>query len=395
MKTQLTTNLFANLICSNCGAIYSGSSINSISPCCNKALLANYHLNDYASKELINTHDSSMWRYASLLPIAGRENIVSLKEGGTPIISLDNLAAKNNMASVLIKDESYNPTGSFKARGLSAAVSKAKELGIDKLIIPTAGNAGAALAAYCAKAGMQCIVVMPEHTPDVFKRECILFGAELILVNGLIDHCAKRVEEIKRNRDYFEVSTLKEPYRLEGKKTMGYEIAEQLHWELPDIIVYPAGGGTGMIGIWKAFREMLKLGWINGPLPKMIAAQSKNCAPLALAVNNRSNWKENFSPIPTIANGLAVPFPFGMELMLEVIDASGGEVTTVNEQEIIEAVKEVAQTEGLLLSPEGAAAWKAIEHLAKSKKISAHERVLFLNTATGYKYLQSISMELI
>ena len=300
MKTQLTTNLFANLTCSNCGAIYSGSSISSISPCCNKALLANYHLDDYSSKELINTQDHSMWRYAPLLPIADRENIVSLKEGGTPIISLDNLAAENNMASVLMKDESYNPAASFKARGLSAAVSKAKELGIDKLIIPTAGNAGAALAAYCAKAGMQCIVVMPEHTPDVFRKECVLFGAELILVNGLIDHCAKKVEEIKSSRDYFDVSTLKEPYRLEGKKTMGYEIAEQLHWELPDVIVYPAGGGTGMIGIWKAFQEMMKLGWINGPLPRMIAVQSQNCAPLALAVHNRSNWKENFLPRPTL-----------------------------------------------------------------------------------------------
>src|SRR5215213_1241311 len=232
MKTQFTTNLFSQLICSNCGEIYSGFLLNTISTCCNKPLLANYHIDQYLPKELINVNDHSMWRYFSLLPIADKQNIVSLKEGGTPIISLDKLAANNDITSVLMKDEAFNPTGSFKARGISAAVSKAKELGIDRLIIPTAGNAGGALAAYCAKANMQCIEVM--------------------LVNGLIDSCAKKVQEIKKNKNYFDVSTLKEPYRLEGKKTMGYEIAEQLDWALPDVIVYPAGGGTGLIGIWKA-----------------------------------------------------------------------------------------------------------------------------------------------
>jgi len=331
-----------------------------------------------------------MWRYSSLLPIADKRNIVSLKEGGTPIISLDKLAAKNNIARLLMKDESFNPTGSFKARGISAAVSKAKELGIDKLIIPTAGNAGGALAAYCAKANMQCIVVMPEHTPAIFKIECSLPGSELILVKGLIDSCANKVQEIKRSKNYFDVSTLKEPYRLEGKKTMGYEIAEQLDWELPDTIVYPAGGGTGLIGIWKAFQEMLKLGWIKGPLPKMVAVQSENCAPIAVAAHHRSNWKENLSPLPTIANGLAVPFPFGMELMLDVIDSSKGEVVTVSEEQIINGIKDVSRSEGILLSPEGAAAWKAIEHLAKCKKISNDSNVLFLNTASGHKYLESI-----
>src|SRR5215213_2277781 len=288
MKTQFTTNLFSQLICSNCGEIYSGFLLNTISTCCNKPLLANYHLDQYLPKELINVNDHSMWRYFSLLPIADKQNIVSLKEGGTPIISLDKLAANNDITSVLMKDEAFNPTGSFKARGISAAVSKAKELGIDRLIIPTAGNAGGALAAYCAKANMQCIVVMPEHTPTIFKNECSLLGAEVILVNGLIDSCAKKVQEIQQSKNYFDVSTLKEPYRLEGKKTMGYEIAEQLDWALPDVIVYPAGGGTGLIGIWKALQEMLKLGWIKGPLPKMIAVQSENCSPLAMAGHHRS-----------------------------------------------------------------------------------------------------------
>ena len=390
MKTQLTTNRFSHLICSQCGEKYSGYSVNTISSCCNKPLLADYHIDEFTSTQLINGNDHSMWRYSSLLPIAEEKDIVSLGEGGTPIISLGKLAAENNISTVLMKDESFNPTGSFKARGISAAVSKAKELGIDKLIIPTAGNAGGALAAYCAKANMHCIVVMPEHTPAIFQTECRLLGAELILVKGLIDNCAKKVEELKRRNNYFDVSTLKEPCRLEGKKTMGYEIAEQMNWQLPGIIVYPAGGGTGMIGIWKAFHEMLKMGWIKDPLPKMIAVQSQNCAPLALALHQRQNWKENFLPLPTIAGGLAVPFPFGMDLMLDVIDSSGGEAVTVSEQEIIEGIKEVATTEGLLLSPEGAAAWKAIKRLAKRKKISVEETVLFLNTGSGYKYLESI-----
>jgi threonine synthase len=390
MKTQLTPNLFSQLICSDCGKIYSGCSLNTISACCNKPLLAGYHIEEYFPKELIIVNDHSMWRYFPLLPIPDKQNIISLKEGGTPIVALDKLAAKNNITTVLMKDESFNPTGSFKARGMSAAVSKAKELGIDKIIIPTAGNAGGALAAYCAKANMRCVVVMPEHTPEIFKKECSLLGAEVIVAKGLIDSCAKKVQEIQRSKNYFDISTLKEPYRLEGKKTMGYEIAEQLNWKLPGAIVYPAGGGTGLIGIWKAFNEMLKLGWIKEPLPKMIAVQSENCAPIARAVKHRSNWKENFLPLPTIAGGLAVPFPFGMDLMLDVIDSSGGEVVTVTEQEIIAAIKEVSRTEGLLLCPEGAAAWKAIERLAAHKKIDADNQVLFLNTASGHKYLESI-----
>lgn len=265
MKTPLQeTSLIEELYCSHCKKPYSPSVLNTFAPCCNKPLLAGYDLNIPFLKEEIDQKENSMWRYARMLPVSDRSNIVSLGEGMTPILSLDRLAERNRISSLLVKDESYNPTGSFKARGISMAVSKAKELGLDRLIISTAGNAGGALAAYCAKAAMQCTVVMPEHTPQVFKTECSLYGAELVLVKGLINDCAKKVEGIKKRFDYFDVSTLKEPYRLEGKKTMGYEIAEQLAWKLPDIIVYPAGGGTGLIGIWKAFREMLGLGWIRG-----------------------------------------------------------------------------------------------------------------------------------
>jgi threonine synthase len=331
-----------------------------------------------------------MWRYAPLLPVLNYDNIVSLGEGMTPILSLKTLAAKYERTNIFLKDESFNPTGSFKARGISVAVSKAKELGLDRLIIPTAGNAGGALAAYCAKAGMKCIVVMPEHTPQIFKQECKLYGAELILVEGLINDCAVTVNEIRNRLGYFDVSTLKEPYRIEGKKTMGYEIAEQLNWQLPDFIIYPAGGGTGLIGIWKAFKEMVALGWIHSSLPKMIAVQAANCAPLAAAISNPAHWNEHFKAEASIANGLVVPNPFGLDLMMEVIHESYGIVETVTEEEILQGIKEVAAAEGVLLSPEGSATWKALLSLRKKDIIGAEHSVLMLNTGSGYKYFENL-----
>ena len=389
MKTSIRPTLFDALSCSKCGKRYPGSQVNSFAHCCNKPLLAIYDLHPCSFRDLINASEDSMWRYSRLLPVEEKSNIVSLGEGMTPIVSFTKSSERLG-CSVVMKDESYNPTGSFKARGISVAVSKAKELGIDRLIVPTAGNAGGALAAYCAKAGMNCIVVMPEHTPSIFKDECRLYGAELILVEGLIDECAKTVEEIKSRKNYFDIATLKEPYRLEGKKTMGYEIAEQFDWKLPDVIVYPAGGGTGLIGIWKAFKEMETLGWIKEPLPRMIAVQSENCAPVAEAVRNPNEWKERFVPKPSFANGIAVPYPFGMDLVLDVIYSSNGEVITVSEAEIREGISEVAQTEGILLSPEGSAAWKGTEKLVSQKKVAPDDKILFLNTGSGYKYLRDL-----
>ena len=331
-----------------------------------------------------------MWRYAEMLPVIKESNVISLGEGMTPMFSLNKLADRYGFSDLLMKDESFNPTGSFKARGISMAISKAKEFGIEHCIIPTAGNAGGALAAYCAKAGIKCTVVMPAHTPQVFKQECELYGAELVLVDGLINDCAKKVMEINRHGQYFDISTLKEPYRLEGKKTMGYEIAEQMDWELPDVIIYPAGGGTGLIGIWKAFKEMIAMGWIKGPLPRMIAVQSKKCAPLLHAIKDPVNWKNNFMPEPTIANGLAVPYPFGMDMMLQVLKESGGTAIAVEDEEIVAGVKEIAKTEGMLISPEGAATWKALLHLNQNKIIASSETVLLLNTGSGYKYLENL-----
>lgn len=391
MQTEILPNLFSSLICSKCEKIFSNKILSTFTTCCNKPFLATYQLKPCSPEQMIDKNEKSLWRYYALLPVFNKENIVSLHEGGTAIHFLEKLSCKTAAASVWMKDESMNPTGSFKARGISVAVSKAKELGLDKLIIPTAGNAGGALAAYCAKADMKCIVVMPEHSPSIFKDECKAYGAELILVKGLINDCAEKVEEMKSKKDYFDISTLKEPYRLEGKKTMGYEIAEQMNWQLPDVIVYPAGGGTGLIGIWKAFQEMLQLGWIKEPLPRMVAVQSQNCAPLALAWKKNSEWKELLTPLPSLANGLAVPYPFGMDLMLQVIHSSDGDVVSVSEDEIMEGIKEVATEEGILLSPEGSAAWKAVEHLAKNKKLKENDKVLFLNTGSGYKYMETLA----
>ncbi len=383
-------SLAKSLHCSTCNKQYALTEINSYATCCNQPLLVSYHLEYWFSKSLIQTDKNNMWRYAALMPVLKPEHIVSLGEGFTPIFSLHKLADRYGFTNLLMKDESLNPTGSFKARGISTAISKAKELGISHCIIPTAGNAGGALAAYCAKADIKCKVVMPAHTPTIFIQECKLYGAEVVLVDGLINDCANKVAALNKNNTYFDISTLKEPYRLEGKKTMGYEIAEQLNWQLPDVIIYPAGGGTGLIGIWKAFKELKTLGWIQGSLPKMFAVQSQNCAPILHALKDRTDWKTKFTPIPTIANGLAVPYPFGMDMMLRVLEESNGSAINVSELEIINAVKEIAKTEGLIISPEGAATWKALQHLRNLNLIDSKEKILLLNTGTGYKYLDNI-----
>ena len=380
----------SSLKCSNCQKSYSLYEVNTYAVCCNKPLVVTYDLHAGLPKIQKQNLPGNMWRYAAMLPVLQQSNIVSLGEGITPVFALRNLAGKFGFSELLMKDESGNPTGSFKARGISVAVSKAKEFGIQNCIIPTAGNAGGALAAYCAKAGIACTVVMPTHTPKVFKDECDLYGAKLILVDGLINDCAKKVMELNAGNDFFDMSTLKEPYRLEGKKTMGYEIAEQMNWHLPDVIMYPAGGGTGLIGIWKAFKEMQAMGWITGPLPRMIAVQSENCAPLLFALKDKINWKENFTPRPTKANGLAVPYPFGMDMMLKVLQESGGTACAIAEEDIIDGVKEIAKTEGMLISPEGAATFKALIKLNRSGIINTDEKVLLLNTGSGYKYLDNL-----
>ena len=378
-----------SLRCVQCDKEYSSNEIHTYATCCNQPLIADYFLSGIG-KEIIDNTDLTMWRYSAFLPVSDRKNIVSLGEGMTPILPLNKLAATYNIDDVVMKDESFNPTGSFKARGISMAVSKAKEFNIKRCIIPTAGNAGGALAAYCAKASIECTVVMPEKTPDIFKQECILYGAELILVDGLINDCAKKAGQLKLQKEYFDISTMKEPYRLEGKKTMGYEIAEQCGWQLPDVIVYPCGGGTGLIGIWKAFKEMQEMGWITGNLPRMVAVQSANCASIEYAIKYPLTWKEKFTGHASVANGLAVPYPFAMDMIIKVLEESGGGTCSISESEIISAVKEIASEEGIIVSPEGAAAWKGVLKLLGSKKIHPSEKILVLNTGSGYKYINNI-----
>ncbi len=331
-----------------------------------------------------------MWRYREVLPVRDPVNIVSLGEGMTPILTPHHLRAKYALPGLLIKDESGNPTGSFKARGLSAAVSKAKEAGAHTCIVPTAGNAGGALAAYCAAAGMKAIVVMPRHTPQVFKDECRLYGADLVLVDGLISDCAKKVAELKQTIDCFDISTLKEPWRLEGKKTMGYEIAEQLNWELPDVILYPTGGGTGLIGMWKAFDEMERMGWVGSHRPRMIAVQAATCQPIVHTWHGAQPNCRNYVGRPSIANGLAVPNPFAERMILQVLRDSQGLPIAVPDADMIDAVKVIARLEGLLIAPEGGALLVALRELLSQGLIGHEEKILLLNTGSGYKYLENI-----
>ncbi|MBG8552471.1 threonine synthase [Hymenobacter sp. BT594] len=394
MQSALETiSRLQTLECSVCRAPYSATVLQRTSACCAAPLLATYELHEPLSREAgIDLHEVSMWRYRRLLPLLDEAHRVSLGEGLTPLEPLTSLTQRYNLAEVLLKDEGQNPTGSFKARGLSMAISKAKELGVEGCIIPTAGNAGVAMAAYCAKAGMHAVVVMPRHTPQAFKEECYWYGAEVHLVDGLINDCAARVRELNSANELLDVSTLKEPYRLEGKKTMGYELAEQLRWTLPDVLLYPAGGGTGLIGIWKAFREMQALGWLPAEvrLPRMVAVQAAACAPLWATYTGRQANCQQYVGQPTIANGLAVPRPLGEALMLQVLRESGGTVVPIDDQEMLEGMRELARHEGLFVAPEGAAVWMAARRLLDAGWIGRHERMLLLNTGSGQKYLENV-----
>ncbi len=390
MITLKRYSLFQDLQCSKCGKLYNPKKINTFSTCCNKPLTANYGLDSGFSKAELDYHDNSMWRYHALLPVLNKQNIISLGEGMTPVLPLHNLGKKYDLPQLFLKDESLNPTGSFKSRGLSVAVSKAKELGIRSCIVPTAGNAGGAMSAYCAKAGIEATVIMPKHTPIIFQQECELYDAKVILVEGLISDCGKLAKAMLQEQDIFDMSTLKEPYRLEGKKTLGYEIAEQYNWQLPDVIVYPTGGGTGLIAIWKAFKEMIAMGWIENKLPKMIAVQAENCQPIVYTWKGLHANATQYKGKASLANGLAVPHPFGEDLIMETLAESSGSALTVTEQEMISGVKEIARLEGLLVAPEGAAVWKGLLKLIQDRFIDRDEKILLLNTGSGYKYLENI-----
>ncbi|WP_233168696.1 threonine synthase [Hymenobacter sp. BT523] len=381
------------LHCSACGAAYSAFELQRVSACCNVPLVADYDLFEPLGRDVIDRADPSMWRYGALLPLLNPDHKVTLGEGFTPLLRLPRLAARHELSSLLLKDEGQNPTGSFKARGLSMAVSKAKELGVDGCIIPTAGNAGVAMAAYCARAGLKAVVVMPRHTPQAFKEECYWYGAEVELVDGLISDCGARVRQRNADGALLDISTLKEPYRLEGKKTMGYEIAEQLNWSLPDVLLYPAGGGTGLIGIWKAFQEMKALGWLapETRLPRMVAVQAKNCCPLLETYAGRQANCHAYHGSPTLANGLAVPHPLGEAMMLRVLRESNGTVVSISEEDMLAGMRDLGQQEGLFVAPEGAAVWMAARKLLGTGWLHPDETVLLLNTGNGQKYMDNVA----
>jgi len=379
---------FAHLICTKCGALYERDRRLNLCPrdVCGGPLFARYHPSPL-DREDFACRPKTIWRWHEMMPVEESANIVSLGEGGTPLLRAGRLAERGDFSDLWIKDESGNPTGSFKARGLSAAVSKAKELGHTKIALPTAGNAGGAAAAYAAKAGMECHVFMPEDTPALFRIECERYGAQVTLVPGLIDACGRRVAENAAREGWHDVSTLKEPYRVEGKKTMGYELAEDFGWELPDAVIYPTGGGTGLIGMWKAFEEMEELGWIGRKRPRMISVQATGCAPIAKAFAEGKPASEKWENARTYASGLRVPKAFADFLILRDIRESKGDAVAVSDEEMRLACEEMGAAEGLFAAPEGGATWAAAKNLSAEGRLDPRSRIVLFNTGTGFKYL--------
>ena len=376
-----------HLECTRCGQRLSADQPQTVCPKDGGVLYARYDLaaiRQVVSPAHITARVGTMWRYAEVLP---EVEPVSLGEGFTPMLP------SREYANIFIKDEGLNPTGSFKARGLSAAITMAKHFGLKKLAIPSAGNAAGALAAYAAAAGLEAHIFMPKDVPMANRIECEFYGAHITLVDGLISDCARMVAERKEKEGWFDVSTLKEPYRVEGKKTMGYEVAEQLGWRLPQGIIYPTGGGVGMIGMWKAFDEMEQLGWIGSERPQMVGVQSSGCAPIVKAWDEGKNVSEMWSHAATRASGLRVPKAYGDYIILEILRNSGGVAISVTDEEIMDAVHRWAQVEGIFAAPEGAAALAAYRKLRGNGFFSSDDRVVLFNTGTGLKYLDTIEDE--
>ncbi len=377
-----------HLSCSETGKHYPADQIHNLSDT-GKPLLVNYDLKRLASnvsKAQIATRAPELWRYREFLPVRNTANIVRLGELMTPLIPSQSLQNALSMESVLVKDEGRLPTGSFKARGIALAVSMAKELGITRMAMPTNGNAGAALAAYCTRAGIESFVFCPDDTPQVNIREIALQGAQTFQVNGLINDCGRIVGEGCAATGWFDTSTLKEPYRIEGKKTMGLELAEQLNWQVPDVILYPTGGGTGLIGMWKAFNELEAIGWIGSKRPRMVAVQASGCAPIVKAFEENKDHAELWSDATTLAAGIRVPAAIGDFLILNAVRESGGFATAVDDSDILETQTRIARQEGLLLCPEGAATAAALVKEVASGRIRRDEQVILFNCATGLKY---------
>ncbi len=391
----MTRSSFLGYECSKCGTAYSAKELQTIckDSNCGRPLLAKYDL--VKAKATLNlqslrNRDASLWRYEEVLPV-DQDDAVTLGEGFTPLLRARNLGAaagfnSSTQPTILVKDESANPTGSFKARGLCMAISVMHKLGGDHAALPTAGNAGAAAAAYSARAGIKCHVAMPSDTPTAMMDEVKAYGADLYTVDGLIGDAATIIRKGVTEHDWFDLSTLKEPYRLEGKKTMGYELWEQLNGNLPQHILYPTGGGTGLIGMWKAFQELSEMGLFIGTLPKMYAVQSTGCAPIVDAFNAKIDHATPWKNASTIAPGIRIPAPFADDLILSALHESNGGAIAVTDEEIIAAMKTVSSSEGIDVCPEGAATYAALSHLRTDGAISENDSVVLFNTGTGLKH---------
>jgi threonine synthase len=381
-----------HLECANCHKTHEANVLQNLCLECGKPLLVRYDLQKAAqtlTKESLKTRPQNLWRYREVLPVENPENIISFGEGFTPLLKADRLSESLPLKlNLYIKDESTNPTQSFKARGMSAAVSMAKELGVTKVAAPSAGNAAGALAAYASRAGIESFLFMPRDTPRANIIECEQTGANVTLVDGLITDCGKIVAERKDAEGWFDVSTLKEPYRAEGKKTMGYELAEQFDWTLPDVILYPTGGGTGLIGMWKAFDEMEQMNWIDSKRPRMVSVQSIGCAPIVKAFHEGARFADEFPNAHTAASGLRVPKAIGDFLILDALRESGGTAIAVSDEDLIKAVKEIGAAEGLFCAPEGAACLPALRMMIEQNMVAENETVVIFNTGAGVKYLE-------
>jgi threonine synthase len=383
-----------HLECSACGASHAAGELHNVCTICGKPLLARYDLTRASrslTRDSLSSRRADMWRYREVMPVENDANIISLGEGWTPLLQTRRLGEALGMNRLYIKDESLNPTQSFKARGMSAAVSMALELGARKLAAPSAGNAAGALAAYAASAGLEAYLFMPRDTPRANIVECEQTGAHVTLIDGLITDCGAEVARRKDAEGWFDVSTLKEPYRVEGKKTLGYELAEQLGWRLPDVIVYPTGGGTGLVGMWKAFDEMESMGWIGSDRPRMVTVQAAGCAPIVRAFESGASHAAEFPNAATVASGLRVPKAIGDFLILNALRASGGTAVAVTDDELMAAVGEIGRLEGMFVAPEGAACLPAMRTLLNRGEVERDEQVVLFNTGAGIKYIDTMT----
>ncbi|MEJ7759317.1 MAG: threonine synthase [Gemmatimonadaceae bacterium] len=385
-------NNVTHLECAACSVQYPPAQLHNLCTACGKPLLVRYDLSRAArtlTASALSGRRPDMWRYREVMPVDKDESIISLGEGFTPLLHAERLGKSLGMPHLFIKDESLNPTGSFKARGMSAAVSMAKALGVKAVAAPSAGNAAGALAAYAARAGLPAYLFMPRDTPRANVVECAQLGAHVTLIDGLITDCGAEVARRKDAEGWFDVSTLKEPYRVEGKKTLGYELAEQMGWTLPDAIVYPTGGGTGLIGMWKAFDEMEQMALIGSARPRMVTVQAAGCAPIVRAFAKGGRFAEMFPDAATVASGLRVPKAIGDFMILDAIRASGGTALAVTDAELMAAVKEIGALEGVFAAPEGGACLPALKQLIAAGDVALDERVVLFNTGAGVKYIEA------